>query len=156
MTPSASIGKLTWIGLRPGRRQPMDTMDSATCELEGGLQGDCYDEAGGHRQVTIIQWEHLAEIAERLGVPEVRPEQLRRNLAVSGCDVSQWERAEFQIGAVRLQGTGPCRPCARMNDTLGPGGLAAMEGRGGITARVVHGGLIRARRRGDCGSAGER
>ena len=121
----------------------MNSVDMATCEPAVGLQGDRYDQVDGHRQVTLIQWEHLAEIAAELGLAEVQPEQLRRNLAVSGCDLSRYQRSEFQIGRVHLQGTGPCPPCERMNQTLGPGGLVAMDGRGGITARVVRGGTLR-------------
>ena len=46
------------------------------------------------------------------------------------------KRMRFRIGEhVILEGTGPCEPCAKMDDALGEGGFHAMRGHGGITAR---------------------
>jgi MOSC domain-containing protein YiiM len=50
----------------------------------------------------------------------------------------------FRIGEeVLLVATGPCEPCSKMDRALGEGGFHAMRGHGGITARVLRGGVVR-------------
>jgi MOSC domain-containing protein YiiM len=68
---------------------------------------------------------------------------LRRNLVVSGVNLLALKGRRFLVGEAMLEGTGPCHPCSRMEEALGPGGLNAMRGHGGLNARVLQGGLIR-------------
>jgi MOSC domain-containing protein YiiM len=71
------------------------------------------------------------------------PELTRRNIVVSGINLLALKDRRFQIGGAVLEATGPCEPCSRMEENLGPGGYNAMRGHGGITARVVEEGTIR-------------
>ena len=93
--------------------------------------------------MTLIQREHLPVIAGLLARPDVPPDLLRRNLAISGLNVLALKDQVFTIGEVVLEGTGTCEPCSRMEDNLGPGGYNAMRGHGGVTARVLQGGVLR-------------
>ena len=97
----------------------------------------------GRRQVTLIQAEHLPVIASLCGLPEVAPEWLRRNVVVRGLPLLALRDRRFWVGEVLLEGTGECHPCSRMEEALGPGGYNAVRGHGGLTARVLQGGLIR-------------
>jgi MOSC domain-containing protein YiiM len=140
------LGEISWIGVRPNHAAPM-TVLSEVRALEGrGLDGDRAARAkqGGNRQVTLLQEEHLAVLASLTSALEVRPEQLRRNLLVSRVNLLALIKLRFAIGSeVVLVGTGPCAPCQKLEETLGPGGFQAARGHGGITARVERGGLIR-------------
>jgi MOSC domain-containing protein YiiM len=138
------VGRLEWIGLRPGYRLPMQVVSSASAETGRGLPGDRYAESPGtKRQVTLIQAEHLPLIAALTGHTSVPPEWLRRNLVVSGINLLALRDRQFRIGDVLLEGTGLCHPCSRMEEVLGAGGYNVMRGHGGITARVLQGGDIR-------------
>lgn len=137
------LGRLEWIGVSPGHRQPIVAVNAMEVAAGTGLADDYHARRGGsNRQVTLIQSEHLTVIAQLLGGSDVRPETLRRNLVVAGINLLALRKQRFQCGAVILEGTGHCHPCSRMEETLGPGGYAAMMGHGGITARVLHGGRL--------------
>ena len=132
-------GRITWIGLRPARRSDMQAVDRAQAALSG-LAGD--HARAGRRAVTLIQAEHLPVIAVLAGLSEVPPETLRRNLVVSGLNLSATRGRILAIGDARLRVTGPCAPCSRMEHALGPGGYNAMRGHGGWCAEILASGDI--------------
>jgi MOSC domain-containing protein YiiM len=136
-------GRLVWIGLRPARREAMRAVDEARLETGRGLVGDRYAKLGGNRQVTLIEAEALAAIASHLGVAEVSPDLVRRNLVTQGVNLLALKERRFRVGEAVLETSGECHPCSRMEENLGVGGYNAVRGLGGITARVVSGGLIR-------------
>ena len=139
-TTFAMDGTVRWIGVRPDRREPMVVVDSAQIEPTG-LVGD-RRATPGKRAVSLIQWEHLPVIAALLGKDVVAPEQLRRNIAVSGINLLGLRKAQFRIGTALLRGTGLCAPCSRMEEELGQGGYSAVRGHGGITAEVIEAGTF--------------
>jgi MOSC domain-containing protein YiiM len=139
----ARAGTLRWIGLRPAHRAPVIAVASAQLLAGAGIEGDHRAQrSGGKRQVTLIQHEHLPAIAALAGHDWVDPALLRRNLVVSGINLLALRDRTFRIGEVVLEGTGHCHPCSRMDEHLGCGGYNAMRGHGGITARILRGGLV--------------
>jgi MOSC domain-containing protein YiiM len=136
-------GRVEWIGLRPARAVSMEAVDAAEAVTGKGLVGDRYVGASGKRGITLIQAEHLPVVAALAGHGRVAAATLRRNLVVAGIPLVALKDRRFRIGEVVLEGTGPCDPCSRMEDALGPGGYNAMRGHGGICARIVAGGVIR-------------
>lgn len=139
------IGRLEWIGLSPRALGELAAVTSAELIVGHGLEGDHHakQKFGTKRQVTLIQHEHLAAVGNYLGRSPIDPLLLRRNLVVSGINLLALKGKTFRIGDCVLEHTGPCDPCSRMEQNLGPGGLNAMRGHGGITAKVLVGGEIR-------------
>jgi MOSC domain-containing protein YiiM len=149
-------GRVEAVLLRPARDVPVTSVAEAEALADHGLKGDRSARArsarlGGHkRQVTLMQAEHLPVIAAWLGRSQLDARVLRRNLVVSGLNLLA-ARTLFKdhpmhihIGEhVVLLATGPCEPCSKMETALGPGAYNALRGHGGLTARVLTGGLIR-------------
>lgn len=133
---------MVWIGLRPGKNQPMQSVSEVFASTESGLEGDRYQGSSGKRQVTLIQWEHLDFIAALTG-QSVAPDLLRRNLAIKNLNLLALKDQAFRIGEAEFLTTGLCHPCSRMERLLGPGGYNAMRGHGGLTAQVTKSGIIR-------------
>ena len=138
------VGRLEWIGVRPERMSPLLVVRQANLVAQQGIEGDraFHGRRGGKRQVTLIQREHLVAVASLLHRDFVGPEQVRRNLVVSGINLLALKGKPFRVGEVLLEYTGPCEPCSRMEAVLGPGGFNAMRGHGGITAKVISSGTI--------------
>lgn len=137
------VGEVRWIGVRPEREAPMLEIDAVEARRDAGLTGDhSRPGANNSRQITLIQWEHLHVISALLGKP-VTAMDLRRNIAVSGINLFSLKNRRFRLGQAILETTGWCQPCARLEARLGSGAFQAVRGHGGITARVVQGGIIR-------------
>ena len=137
-------GRVEWIGGANQRKG--DVVGRRECQLEpgSGIDGEHHAIGGEtHREVTLIQHEHLSAVAALTGRDSVDPGLLRRNIVVSGINLLALQERTFQLGDVVLEGTGPCVPCERMEQNLGVGGYNAMIGHGGICARVVSAGTVR-------------
>jgi MOSC domain-containing protein YiiM len=136
-------GRLEWIGLRVAHRGAVVPVQCAAALAGRGLEGDHRSgRSGGERQVTLIQAEHLNVIASLTGQAAIEPARLRRNLVVSGINLLALRDKEIWVGEARLRVAGPCHPCSRMEQALGPGGYHALRGHGGVTAEVVESGRV--------------
>lgn len=145
--PPHVVGRVTAIIVRGASREPAGRVGATLAVAGIGLADDRLGRRGeaelSTRQVTLIQAEHLAVIAQLAGVDDVDPVGLRRNLVVCGINLLALKNARLRVGEALLEIVGPCHPCSRMEEAIGPGGYAAMRGHGGMTARILAGGWIR-------------
>ncbi len=139
MTHWAQPGRVDWIGLRPARHAPMQVVPSVEV-TESGLVGD--RGRTGQRAVTMIQGEHLPAIGAMMGQPAPAAQTLRRNLVISGINLTALKGRKVRIGSALVELTVVCAPCSQMEAALGHGGHSAMRGQGGWCARVLEPGRV--------------
>ncbi len=72
------------------------------------------------RQVTPLQAEHLPVLAGLARIDPIDPIGLRRNLVISGINLLALKNSKLIVGAALLEIVGPCQPCSRMEETIGP------------------------------------
>ena len=137
-------GKIEWIGLRTSKSREILQVESAELLLDHGLVGDkSGQKPGGKRQVTLIQAEYFPVMESLLNDIKITPELLRRNIVVSGINLSILLRHSLKINDAVIDITGNCAPCNKIEQTLGFGAFNAMRNHGGINAVVKKGGVIR-------------
>ena len=146
-----TLGNVTvqCIGVRPRRRELLQSLSLVKAVADLGLEGDhrMSKTPGSGRQVTLISQEFVTQIAAHLGEADLDPARLRRNIVLSGLNLNALRRQRFWVGEALLEATQLCHPCARMETELGPGGVVAMFGYGGLCAKVIQSGSI------ECGTS---
>jgi MOSC domain-containing protein YiiM len=119
--------------------------------IEGcGIEGDRYCEGTGFWsrygdvcEVTLIESEDLDYIQNELGI-SIKNGEHRRNIITSGIRLGDLRRKRFRIGDAVLEYDRSRPPCKHVQDLSEEGMTRALKGRGGICARVVEEGVIRA------------
>ena len=114
--------------------------------VEGfGLRGDRFfgHGAGYKGQVTLHSSEVVSALRGQFGLPGLTGAELRRNVLVSGVDLSGLIGRRFWVQGVRLEGTEECRPCPWMDRAVAPGAEAWLRGRGGLRCRILSTGVLR-------------
>ena len=136
----AQSGRVSWIGRRPERRGDVEICEDVRV-TEAGIAGD--HAPAGKRAVTLFQGEHLPVIGSFLGTISPEPATLRRNIVVEGINLAALRKAQVILGEVIVLIEGPCPPCSRMEEVLGPGGYNAMRGHGGWYSSVIQPGRVK-------------
>ena len=128
----------------------MERVEEVTTVEGCGIEGDRYCEGTGFWtrygdvcQVTLIEGEDLDYIENELGI-SVKDGQHRRNIITRGVRLLDLRRKRFRVGEVLLEFDRSRPPCRHVQDLSEPGMTRALKGRGGICARVVEAGQIRA------------
>ncbi|HVE99842.1 MAG TPA: MOSC domain-containing protein [Rubrobacteraceae bacterium] len=130
--------------------EPMKRVEEVRAAI-GGLERDRYREGTGYWtvygdvcEVTLIEGEDLDEM-ERVDGISVKNGEHRRNIITRGVSLESLRGTSFRIGEALLEYDRPRPPCKHVQDVTESGMTRALRRRGGICARVVEGGRIRAR-----------
>lgn len=172
LTPTDLYGTVTWLGTVADSVASIEAVSTNGVDADWeGFPGDCHSgltrpscvrvrtqypakgtEIRNARQISILSVEELAEVADRLGVPEVKPEWVGASMVVEGIpdftQVPPSSRLMFDNGAglaIDMENA-PCRHPAELIEAAHPGhGLAfpkVAQHKRGVTAWVEHPGRI--------------
>jgi hypothetical protein len=105
------------------------------------------------RQISIVSVEEMAEVANRLGIPEILPEWVAANMVTSGIPdltlLPPSTRLQFPSGAMIVVDieNGPCRypasNIARHHPEAGLGFVTAARGKRGVVGWIEAEGVVR-------------
>ncbi len=104
-----------------------------------GIKGDRFEES--LYPVTFFSLE-VAEAIEEAFEREIDIRDYRRNITISGVNLCELIGKEFSIGDVTFEGMAHCNPCTWLDAVIQKGTYRQMKGRGGLRAKVLHGGRL--------------
>jgi MOSC domain-containing protein YiiM len=118
-------------------RFPMEEVDEVEVVVNKGFRGCIHGRPGSKRQVSLIDRETL----HKLGVA---PGMVKENITTQGMDLQALSTGQIlRVGEqCVLEITGPCHPCARM-DEIRMGLQEKLRGQRGWLCKVNVGGRIR-------------
>lgn len=116
------------------------------CVAGRGIRGDRFfdyrDDYKG--QITFFALEVFDQLCRALRLHDRSPALLRRNVITRGVDLNALVGKEFEVQGVQFRGTAECRPCYWMDRALAPGAEEFLKGWGGLRARILSNGSLRA------------
>jgi MOSC domain-containing protein YiiM len=144
-------GRLEAIYVGARKREDLEHRDQVQALVGRGLDGDRYCVGAGtfskpghaDREVTLIESEALEALAHEDGL-RLLPGQARRNLVTRGVPLNHLVGRAFQVGEVVLEGIRLCEPCGHLEGLTQQGVHKGLCHRGGLRARIVQGGTLRA------------
>jgi MOSC domain-containing protein YiiM len=117
-------------------RFPMHEVSEAEVIKDKGLKGCIHGRPGNKRQVSLMDRETLDKFGLVPGV-------VKENITTRGIDFQLLATGNvLRIGGCVLEITGPCDPCARM-DEIRMGLQEELRGQRGWLCRVTEAGIIR-------------
>jgi MOSC domain-containing protein YiiM len=119
---------------------------SFECVAGHGIRGDrFFDYRDSYKgQITFFADEVYQALCAALQIADKPPSAARRNVVTRGVDLNGLIGEEFEVQGIRFQGTEHCRPCAWMNYAFAPGAEKFLKGQGGLRARILNDGILRA------------
>jgi len=125
---------------------PSVEQEQVQCVAGQGISGDRFFgyKKNYRGQITFFSWEVFEAMRAELNLPEVSPGLTRRNVIVEDADLNSLIGVEFEIQGVRFFGESECSPCHWMDRAFAPGAEHFLKNRGGLRARILMSGTLRA------------
>lgn len=128
----------------PPGEYPVLELDRIHCVAGRGIEGDRYFD---HKpefkgQITFFANEVYEALCEQFGRSDKSPAVFRRNVITRGMNLDSLIGREFEVQGVHFFGTESCKPCHWMDLAFGSGAESALEGRGGLRARILSDGVL--------------
>ena len=132
-------------GQAPGEH-PMIERPEIVCLAGRGIEGDRFldfktDYKG---QITFFARETYDRLCAEFGVWDREPSVFRRNVITAGVALPDLYGREFAVQGVRFLGIAECTPCHWMDAAFHPGAEARLQGHGGLRAKILTDGVLRA------------
>ncbi|HZJ14023.1 MAG TPA: MOSC domain-containing protein [Chthoniobacteraceae bacterium] len=129
---------------QPAGTHPIVEVRTARCVAGRGIESDrFFDFKPDYKgQITFFAQEVYESLCASLGVQNKPSSVFRRNVITSGVDLNTLIGREFEIQGVRFLGTGECSPCHWQNEAFAPGAEDALQGRGGLRAKILSDGVL--------------
>jgi len=130
-------------GQPPGEHAILEVRE-IRCLAGRGIEGDRFlDYRRDYKgQITFFPMETYVELCARFGVKERAPSAFRRNVITEGADLDALIGREFEVQGVKFLGTAECSPCYWMDSAFAPGTEEALQGRGGLRAKILTDGVL--------------
>jgi MOSC domain-containing protein YiiM len=124
---------------------PIIAVKSLECVAGRGIQGDrFFDYKPNYKgQITFFSLEVFDALRRELNLPGAQPQASRRNVFVSGGDLTRLIGNEFEVQGIRFAGVEESKPCYWMNSALGAGAEEWLRGRAGLRCRILNSGVLR-------------
>jgi len=125
---------------------PMIEMPEIRVLAGRGIEGDRFLNYKPHYkgQITFFAQEIYDQLCVELDVWDKPPSAFRRNVITRGVNLNELIGVEFEVQGVRFLGTEESKPCYWMNRAFGAGAEAALAGNGGLRAKILTDGVLRA------------
>ena len=130
-------------GQPPGDAPALE-VDHVECVAGRGIRNDRFFDfkENYNGQITFFSHEVHEDLCRILRIHDKPPSVFRRNVIISGVDLTTWYDAEFELQGIRFRGMGECKPCYWMNLAFGPGAEDSLQGRGGLRAVILTSGIL--------------
>jgi hypothetical protein len=130
---------------QPAGENPTVEVAEIECVAGQGIKGDRFFgfKENYKGQITFFSAEVFEDVCQKLGVTGKSPGLTRRNVITVGVDLNALIGQKFTLQGVEFEGVCECSPCHWMDDAIAPGAEAALQGCGGLRAKILTDGKLR-------------